>query len=112
MLVTLLLSVVLMAALLLLLYAATALIQDKRLLCSAPKDIHEAMTDHEERFPGARVLGWILLIVSAGMFLGAIVYAGWDGFKRAIPFGVFWEDTSSCCTWKRRLISCSATGFC
>lgn len=86
---TLLLSVVLMAALLLLLYAATALIQDKRLLSSAPKDVHAAMTDHEERFPGARVLGCFLLVVSALMFMGAVIYGGWDGIQKGYTFWRF-----------------------
>ena len=36
---TLLLSLILMAALFLMLYAAVALVQDKRLFTSAPKDI-------------------------------------------------------------------------
>ena len=60
--VTLLLSLILMAALFLMLYAAVALVQNKKLFGTAPKDVQAAIMEHEERFPGARLLGWKLLI--------------------------------------------------
>ena len=61
--ITLILSIILMAALVLMLYAAVALIQSKKLFGSAPKDIQAAITEHKEWFPGARLLGWKLLII-------------------------------------------------
>ena len=61
MLLTVVLSLVMMASLFLMLYAAVALVQDKRLFTSAPKDIQAAVQPKAERFPGAHVLGWFLL---------------------------------------------------
>lgn len=81
MLVTLILSAILMAALLLMIYAAVAFIQSKKLFTSAPKDIQEAVTEHEERFPGARVIGWVLLIIAVLAFPGSFIYGAWDGLR-------------------------------
>lgn len=86
MIVTFLLSFVLMAALFLLIWAAVALVQSKKLFTTAPKDIHAAALEHEERFPGARILGWALLVIIAAAFLGAFVYGGWDGIRRGYGF--------------------------
>ena len=57
--VTIILSLVLMALFFLLLWAAVALVQSKKLFGTAPKDIQAAVLEHEERFPGARLLGRI-----------------------------------------------------
>ena len=48
----------------LMLFAAVALVQDRRLFKSAPKDIQAAVLEHKEPFRGARVIGWILLIIA------------------------------------------------
>ena len=58
---TLILSLALMAAFFLMLFAAVALVQDRRLFKSAPKDIQAAVLEHKEPFRGARVIVWILL---------------------------------------------------
>ena len=81
MVVTLSLSVILMLSLLLMIYAAVAFIQSKKLFTSAPKDIQEAVTEHEERFPGARVIGWVLLIIAVLAFPGSFIYGAWDGLR-------------------------------
>lgn len=86
MLLTVLLSLILILALCLLLYAAVALIQNKRLFGSAPKDIQAAAKEHPERFPGARTLGWKLAILSVSLMIGAFVYGGYDGVKNGFPF--------------------------
>ena len=57
MLLTILLSLVLILALCLLLYAAVALIQNRKLFTTAPKDIQAAAKDHPERFHGAHAHG-------------------------------------------------------
>lgn len=57
--VTLILSLELMALFFLLLWAAAALVQSKKLFGTVPKDIQAAVLEHEERFPGARLLAWI-----------------------------------------------------
>lgn len=84
--VTLILAFVLMAALFLMILVAVSLIQSKALFKSAPKDIQAAALEHEERFPGARALGWTLLILCLLTFLGAFVYGGWDGIRRGYGF--------------------------
>ena len=89
MLLTVVLSLVMMAALFLMLYAAVALVQDKRLFTSAPKDIQAAVQPKSERFPGAHVLGWCLLAVAMLLFAGAIVFGGWDGIRSEYSFGQF-----------------------
>ncbi len=86
MLCTIVLSAVLMAGLFLLLFAGVALIQDKKYFTSAPKDIWEAILPHEERFPGAHVLGWALGIAAMLMMLGAVLYAGWDGMQNSFAY--------------------------
>ena len=77
--ITLILSIILMAALVLMLYAVVALIQSKKLFGSAPKDIQAAITEHKERFPGARLLGWKLLIIAVLAFPGVFLYGALDG---------------------------------
>ena len=89
MLLTIVLSLVMMASLFLMLYAAVALVQDKRLFTSAPKDIQAADQPKEERFPGAHRLGWRLLMLSVLLFVGVIVYGGWDGIQNHYSFRQF-----------------------
>lgn len=64
MIITLVLSLITMAALFLAIWIAVALIQWNKFFESAPKDIQAAAQEHEERFPGARILGWVLLTKS------------------------------------------------
>ena len=64
MILTLILALCFILAILLMLYAAVALVQDKSLFGSAPKDIVDAIQPREERFKGARFLGWSLIILS------------------------------------------------
>ena len=87
--VTLICSLVLMVALFLLIWVAVALVQSKKLFTTAPKDIQAAALEREERFPGARILGWTLLVILAAAFLGAFVYGGWDGIRRGYGFWQF-----------------------
>lgn len=87
--VTILCALVLMASLFLMLWAAVALVQEKKLFTTAPKDIQAAVKEHEERFPGARILGWTLLVLCALAFVGAFVYAGWDGIRKGFGFWPF-----------------------
>ena len=87
--VTLILSFILMAALVLMLYAAVALVQDRRLFKSAPKDIQQAITEHKERFPKARRLGWKLLIIAVLAFPGAFLYGALDGLRNNYSFCMF-----------------------
>ncbi|MCM1496237.1 MAG: hypothetical protein NC089_10625 [Bacteroides sp.] len=87
--VTLILSLVLMVLFFLLLWAAVALVQSKKLFGTAPKDIQAAVLEHEERFPGAKLLGWMILIIDVLAFLATFVYAGWDGIQNGYGFWQF-----------------------
>lgn len=71
MLLTIILSVIVMAGLFLMLIAGVAFIQDKKYFTSAPKDVQDAILPREERFKGAHILGWILIVISLVMMLGA-----------------------------------------
>ena len=87
--VTLILSLILMAALFLMLYAAVALVQSKKLFGSAPKDIQAVITEHKERFPNARRLGWKLVVLAVSAFVGAFLYGALDGIHRGYSFRMF-----------------------
>ena len=89
MIVTLLLSLILMAALFMMILAAVAFIQSKKLFGSAPKDIQDTITEHEERFPGARLFGWILLIFAVFTLLGAFLYGAWNGIQNEYSLMTF-----------------------
>lgn len=107
---TLILSIILMAAFFLMLFAAVALVQDRRLFKSAPKDIQAAVLEHNEPFCGARVIGWILLIIAVLTFPAAFLYGAWDGIRNDFSFwkftGRFWimlyllkAFDMICCDW-------------
>ncbi len=83
---TLQLSLVLIIALCLLLYAAVALIQNRKLFTSAPKDIQAAAKDHPERFHGAHALGWKLAVISILAMTGAFLHGGYDGIQNGFTF--------------------------
>ncbi len=89
MLLTFILSLCVIAAILLMLYSAVALIQDKRLFGSAPQDIVQAIKPREERFKGARLLGWSLIILSILSLLGVVVIGIWDGVEKSFGFWQF-----------------------
>lgn len=73
--VTLILSLILMALFFISLWAAVALEQSKKLFGTAPKDIQAVLLEHEERFPGARLLGRVILIAGVLAFQSVFVYA-------------------------------------
>ena len=80
--VTLMLSGILMLALFTMLWAAVALIQDKKLFGSAPKDIQAVIRERKERFPGARRMGWNLLVLAVLVFPACFAYGAWDGLHK------------------------------
>ena len=88
--VTVILSLALMAGLFLMLWSAVAFIRDKRFFTSAPKDVQAAIRPRaEERFPGARRLGWQLMILAVALMAFALIYAGLDGAERGFGFRQF-----------------------
>lgn len=78
-----------LAILLMLFYAAVALVQDKRLFSSAPKDIVDAIQPREERFKGARFLGWVLVVLSMLILVAVAVIGIWDGVRQGYGFWQF-----------------------
>ncbi len=89
MLLTLLLSLIFIAAVFGALYAVVGLIQNKKLMTTAPADIQAAAEDHPERFPGARALGWKLAVICLLIMTGVFVYGGYDGVKNGFTFWQF-----------------------
>lgn len=88
--VTICLTLVFIASVFALLVAAVALIQDRRLFTTAPKDIQEAAEDHPERFPCARALGWVIAVLCLLLMVGAFVYGGYDGIRNGFSFWQHW----------------------
>ena len=87
---TLILSVIMMAALFLMLYAGVGLIQDKKYFTSAPQELQDLIPEHKpERFPGAHLMGWILMMISLALLVGCILYAGRDGIRDNFTFQRF-----------------------
>ena len=66
------------------------LIQEKRFFGSAPKEVFDAVpAQKEERFRGARLLGWAAAGIAMLLFAGAIVPAAWDGVRNGFGFWKF-----------------------
>ncbi len=70
-----------MAGYFLMLYGAVGFIQDKRLFSSAPKENLAVIPDKKERFRGAHVTGWVIVIFAVLLFIGAFVLGIWDGAR-------------------------------
>ena len=89
MLVTFLLALAVIAAVMLMLFSAVALVQDKRLFSTAPKDVQAAVQPKPERFKGQHLIGWKLIFLSLLMIVCAAVIAVWDGVKSGFTFREF-----------------------
>lgn len=83
---TLLLTFLCIAGVFLMLFAAVAFIQDRRFFGTAPKDVQEKVQDHEERFPGMHMLGYVLCVMAIAMIAGSVAIAVWDGIQRDFGF--------------------------
>lgn len=107
MIVTFILSLILMASLFLMIWVAVSLVQNPKLFTTAPKDIQATVVPHKERFPGARILGWFLLLLCAALLLGTFIYAGWDGKQNNYSFWqFFWRFLAMLYLWKAFDIIC------
>ncbi len=65
----------------LMLYGAVGFIQDKRLFSSAPKENLAVIPDRKERFKGAHVIGWVIVVFAVLLFIGAFALGIWDGAR-------------------------------
>lgn len=67
-------SILIIMAAYFLLYGAVGFIQDKRFFSSAPKENLDAIPDtKEERFRGAHIAGWCIVILALVMFADALI---------------------------------------
>ena len=89
MLVTILLTLIFIASICLMMYSAVALVQNKKLFSSAPKDVQAAIREKPERFKGARALGIILLTLSFGGCAFAFIYGAVNGIQNGFTFWQF-----------------------
>ena len=90
MLLTVFLSIVVCGAVSLMLISCIAFIQDTRMFSSAPKEARDVLIPREkELFCGAKAIGWVLMVISILMILGAFATAFWDGFRSGFTFRQF-----------------------
>ncbi len=90
MILTLFLSAVLMAGLFTMLWAEVGFIQDKRFASSAPKEELEIIPDTKpERFRGQHIVGWVMVVISFALIIGAVAAGGWDGIRKGFEFPQF-----------------------
>ena len=90
MLLTIFLAIVFCAAISIMLLSAVAFIQKKAFFSSAPKEAQEVLLPREqERFYGARAVGWTLMVFSFLMIAGVGIIAIWDGFRSGFTFWQF-----------------------
>jgi len=87
MLTTIVLSLVMMAGLLLMLWGAVGFVQEERFFSSAPQEVLDVIQPKEERFKGQHAVGWIMLVLSLALMVGAILYGGYDGMRNG--FGLW-----------------------
>ena len=90
MLLTVFLAIVFCGAVSLLLISAVAFVQDNRFFSSAPKEAQALMKPKNGGlFPGAHIMGWVLMILSVLLILGIGVISIWDGFRCGYTFMQF-----------------------
>ena len=71
--ITILATLLVFLAYFLLLYGAVGFIQDKRFFASAPQENLAAIPDRKERFRGAHIAGWCIVILALVMFAGTLI---------------------------------------
>lgn len=86
MIITIIATIMIMVAYFLLLYSAVGFIQDKKFFSSAPKENLAAIPDRKERFHGAHMIGWFIVVIAILMFIGALVLGAWDGVRNDFGF--------------------------
>lgn len=87
MLTTIALSLVMMAGLFLMLWGAVGFVQEERFFSSAPQEVLDVIQPKEVRFKGQHAVGWVMLVLSLALMVGAILYGGYDGIRN--DFGLW-----------------------
>ena len=79
-----------MLGLFLMLWGGVGFIQDKRFFSSAPKDVQNVVPETKsERFKGQHVVGWVMIVLSFLLMIGALVIGAWDGIVNNYDFWQF-----------------------
>ena len=86
MIITIIAAIMIMVGYFLLLYGAVGFIQDKRFFSSAPKENLAVIPERKERFRGAHIIGWFIIVIALLIFTGAIVLGVWDGVRNNFSF--------------------------
>lgn len=84
--ITIIATIMIMAGYFLLLYGGVGFIQDKRFFSSAPKEVLAVIPEKRERFRGAHMIGWVIIVIAFLLFIGAIILGGWDGVRNDFSF--------------------------
>ncbi len=79
--ITLISTLMIMLGYFLMLYGTVGFIQDKRLFSSAPKENLAVIPDKKERFKGAHIIGWVIVVFAVLLFIGAFALGIWDGMR-------------------------------
>lgn len=48
--------------------------------------MQEKVLDHDERFPGMHILGYVLALAAVVLIIGSVIIAAWDGIKSRYGF--------------------------
>ena len=83
-------AIVVCGAITLMLVSGVAFVQKDKFFSSAPKEALAVLKPrNKELFHGARAMGWVLMIISVLLILGAAVVSVWDGFRSGYTFREF-----------------------
>ena len=83
-------AIVVCGAITLMLVSGVAFVQEDKFFSSAPKVALAVLKPrNKELFHGARAMGWVLMIISVLLILGAAVVSVWDGFRSGYTFREF-----------------------
>lgn len=84
--ITIIATIMIMVGYFLLLYGGVGFIQDKRFFSSAHKEILAVIPERKERFRGAHIIGWFIIVIAFWLFIGAIILGVWDGVRSDYSF--------------------------
>ena len=79
--ITILATIMIMVGYFLLLYGGVGFIQDKRFFSSVHREILAVIPERKERFRGAHIIGWFIIVIAFLLFIGAIILGVWDGVR-------------------------------
>lgn len=48
-----------------------------------------AISDRKERFPGAHIIGWVIVLFALFLFVGSFLCGAWNGVQNGFGFAAF-----------------------